>query len=44
MDRYEGTHTSLSIALHRSLYFVIIMDRYEGSHTAFTIALMEAST
>jgi hypothetical protein len=39
MDRYEGSHTALTIALERGLYLAIIMDRYEGPHTALTIGL-----
>jgi hypothetical protein len=39
MDRYEGLQTALTIALHRGLYFAIIMDRYAGPQTALTIAL-----
>jgi hypothetical protein len=39
MDRYEGPHTSLTIALHRGLYLAIIMDRYERPLTALNIAL-----
>jgi hypothetical protein len=39
MDRYEGPHTALTIAMHRGLYLAIIIDRYEGPHTALTIAL-----
>jgi hypothetical protein len=42
MDRYNETHTALTIALHAGLCLAIIMDRYEGTHTALTIALMEA--
>jgi hypothetical protein len=36
MDRYGGHHTALNIALHRGLYFAIIMFRYEGLQTALT--------
>jgi hypothetical protein len=39
MDRYEGSETALTIALHRSLHLAIIMDRFEGPQTALTIAL-----
>jgi hypothetical protein len=38
MDRYYGTNTDLTIALHRRLYLNIIMERYEGTHTTLTIA------
>jgi hypothetical protein len=44
MDRHEGPHTALTIALHGGLYLAIIMDSYEGPRTALTIALMEVST
>jgi hypothetical protein len=30
IDRYEGPHISLTIALHRGFYLAITMDRYEG--------------
>jgi hypothetical protein len=39
MDRYEGHHTALTIALHIGLYIAIIMDRYEGPHNPLTMAL-----
>jgi hypothetical protein len=39
MDRYEGPLTSLTIGLHRGLYFSIIMDRYEGPLTSLSIGL-----
>jgi hypothetical protein len=39
MELHEGTHTALTIDLHRGLYLAIIMDRHEGPHTALTIAL-----
>jgi hypothetical protein len=39
MDRYEQTHTLLTIALHGGLYLAIIMVRYEWRHTALTIDL-----
>jgi hypothetical protein len=38
-DRYRGTHTTLTIALHGGLYIDIIMDRNRGPQTALTIAL-----
>jgi hypothetical protein len=34
MDRYEGPHTALSIALNGVLFLPILMERYEGPHTA----------
>jgi hypothetical protein len=37
MDRYEGLHTALNIALLRGLYLATIMDRHVESHTAFII-------
>jgi hypothetical protein len=40
MDRYEGSQTALTIALHGGLNLAIIMDRYEGPQTALTIALL----
>jgi hypothetical protein len=40
MDRHEGTHTDLTIALLRGLYLAITMDRHEGPHSALTIALL----
>jgi hypothetical protein len=39
MDRYEGPHTGITIALHAGLYLAIIMDRNEGPHTTHTIGL-----
>jgi hypothetical protein len=39
MDRYEGTHTALSVALHGDLQLAIIMDRYGRPHTDLNIAL-----
>jgi hypothetical protein len=40
MDRPEGPHDALSIALHRVFYLAIIMDRHEGPNTGLTIALL----
>jgi hypothetical protein len=39
MDRYRGTHTALTLALHGGFYLTIIMDPYRGPHTALIIAL-----
>jgi hypothetical protein len=39
MDRYEGPHTALTIALHGGLYLAIIIDRYRRPHTSLTLAL-----
>jgi hypothetical protein len=39
MDRFEGTHIALTLALHGGLYIAILMDLYEGPHSALTIAL-----
>jgi hypothetical protein len=39
MDRYGGTHTDLTIALHGGLYIAIITDLYGVPHTDLTIAL-----
>jgi hypothetical protein len=39
MDRYEGNHSVLSIALNGGLYLAFIIDRFEGPHTLLTIAL-----
>jgi hypothetical protein len=39
MNRHEGPHTALTIALHGRLYLAIIMNRHEGPHTALIIAL-----
>jgi hypothetical protein len=39
MDRHEGPHTSLTIALHADLYLVILIDRHEESHIALIITL-----
>jgi hypothetical protein len=40
MDRYEGPHSALTIALLGGNYLGIIMDLYEAPHTALTIALL----
>jgi hypothetical protein len=40
MDRTEGPHSALSIALLRGLYLSIIMNRYEGPKSAITLALL----
>jgi hypothetical protein len=40
MDRHEGPHSALTIALLRGLYFVIIMDHYDGPHSPLTIAML----
>jgi hypothetical protein len=37
MDRYEGQHTALTIALHKDLYLVFIMDRLVGTHCPYYI-------
>jgi hypothetical protein len=39
MDRYEGPHTALNIALNRGLCLAIIIDPYNGPKTSLTIAL-----
>jgi hypothetical protein len=39
MDRYDGHHTDLTIALEGGLYLAILMYHYEGPYTALTIAL-----
>jgi hypothetical protein len=39
MDRYEGTITALTLALHGGVYLDFIMDRYEGLLTALIIDL-----
>jgi hypothetical protein len=44
MNRCEGPHTALTIALRIGLYIAFIMDRYDGPHTTLTIALQKAST
>jgi hypothetical protein len=33
MNRYEGPHTALTIALHLGFYLDIIIDRCELHHT-----------
>jgi hypothetical protein len=38
MDRYEGPHTVLAIALHICLCLEIIVDHYEGPHTYHNLA------
>jgi hypothetical protein len=40
MNRYEGPHTALTIALLGGLYLAIIMDGYEGPQTTLTMALL----
>jgi hypothetical protein len=44
MDRHEGTHTALTIALHRGIYLANMKDRQEVPHSALIIACIEAST
>jgi hypothetical protein len=39
MDRHEGTHIALTLALHRGLYLTFIMDLHKGTHTALNLAL-----
>jgi hypothetical protein len=39
MDRHEGPHTALTLALHRDLYLAILMDLHEGPNTALNRAL-----
>jgi hypothetical protein len=39
MDRYEGTHGPLTIALHGGLYLEIKVDLYEGPNTTLTIVM-----
>jgi hypothetical protein len=34
MDRYEGFHTALTVALYGVIYKDIVMGRYEGTHIA----------
>jgi hypothetical protein len=49
MDRFEGTQTAPTIALHRGLYLyiligfysAILMDSHEVPHTTLIIALHE---
>jgi hypothetical protein len=39
MDRYEGTHSALTIAMHSGLYLAIIKDSYGGPHNALSITI-----
>jgi hypothetical protein len=39
MNGHEGSHTALTIALHRGIYLAIIMVRPDSPHAALTIAL-----
>jgi hypothetical protein len=40
MDRHEGPHSDLTIALLRGLYLDFIINRHEGHHSALNIALL----
>jgi hypothetical protein len=40
MDRHEGPHSALTIALLKGIYLTIIMDPLEGPDISLTIALL----
>jgi hypothetical protein len=44
MDRCEGTHAALYIALHGCLYVAIMMDRYERPSLPLLAPCMQASS